>query len=89
VTLTLLDGTTVRLPASRKSEDTTEVRGGGMTGADLVRALLAKGQGAPVDDVLGGASWEVLLATLLQLMLKKGLVADWEFVEAYKKNLGQ
>jgi hypothetical protein len=42
-----------------------------------------------VDDVLGGASWEVLCATILQLMLKKGMVADWEFVEAYKKNLGQ
>ena len=90
VTLTLLDGTTVRLPAQRKGADEAEpVRGGGLTGADLVRALLAKGQGAAVDDVLGGASWEVLCATILQLLLKKGLVADWEFVEAYKKNLGQ
>jgi type IV pilus assembly protein PilB len=91
VTLTLLDGTTVRLPAQRKASDEPEEapRGGGLTGADLVRALLAKGQGAAVDDVLGGASWEVLCATILQLMLKKGLVADWEFVEAYKKNLGQ
>lgn len=90
VTLTLLDGTTVRLPAQRKTSDEPEApRGGGLTGADLVRALLAKGQGAAVDDVLGGASWEVLCATILQLMLKKGLVADWEFVEAYKKNLGQ
>jgi len=90
VTLTLLDGTTVRLPAQRKTNDEPEApRGGGLTGADLVRALLAKGQGAAVDDVLGGASWEVLCATILQLMLKKGLVADWEFVEAYKKNLGQ
>lgn len=90
VTLTLLDGTTVRLPAQRKGPDEAEpVRGGGLTGADLVRALLAKGQGAAVDDVLGGASWEVLCATILQLLLKKGLVADWEFVEAYKKNLGQ
>jgi type IV pilus assembly protein PilB len=91
VTLTLLDGTTVRLPAQRKPSGDAEepLRGGGLTGADLVRALLAKGQGAAVDDVLGGASWEVLCATILQLMLKKGLVADWEFVEAYKKNLGQ
>lgn len=91
VTLTLLDGTTVRLPAQRRPSGEAEepVRGGGLTGADLVRALLAKGQGAAVDDVLGGASWEVLCATILQLMLKKGLVADWEFVEAYKKNLGQ
>jgi len=80
----------VRLPAQRKTSDEPEApRGGGLTGADLVRALLAKGQGAAVDDVLGGASWEVLCATILQLMLKKGLVADWEFVEAYKKNLGQ
>ncbi|MCB9617235.1 MAG: hypothetical protein H6721_16100 [Sandaracinus sp.] len=91
VTLTLLDGTTVRLPAPRKSGEDTEAepRGGALTAADLVRALLAKGQGAAVDDVLGKASWEVLCATILQLMLKKGLVADWEFVEAYKKNLGQ
>lgn len=90
VTLTLLDGTTVRLPATRKGEETPEEpRGGALTAADLVRALLAKGQGAAVDDVLGKASWEVLCATILQMMLTKGLVADWEFVEAYKKNLGQ
>ncbi|MCB9603504.1 MAG: hypothetical protein H6724_07855 [Sandaracinus sp.] len=91
VTLTLLDGTTVRLPAPRKGGEDAEAepRGGALTAADLVRALLAKGQGAAVDDVLGKASWEVLCATILQLMLKKGLVADWEFVEAYKKNLGQ
>jgi hypothetical protein len=29
--------------------------------------------------------WEALFAALLSLLLKKHLIADWEFVEEYKK----
>ena len=31
--------------------------------------------------------WESLFAALLSLMLKKHLIADWEFVDELKKNL--
>ena len=89
VTLTLLDGTTVRLPAKRdEPEEAPAPRG--LTANDLVSALLARAQGADVDDILPpDARWETLMATVLQLLLKKGLVADWEFVEAFKKNQGR
>lgn len=90
VTLTLLDGTTVRLPAPKSSEgdaaEEEEETAGALTASDLVAALLARAQGADVDDVLPDAGWEALFATLLQLLVRKGLIADWEFVEAWKAN---
>ncbi len=91
VTLTLLDGTTVRLPSPTKKAamPDTPPRADNLTASDLVNALLARGQGAQVDDILGeNANWELLFATLLQLLIRKGLVADWEFVEAWKKARG-
>ena len=90
VTLTLLDGTTVRLPSpSGRPAAAAAPRGEDLTASDLVNALLARGQGAQVDDILGpDANWELLFATLLQLLIRKGLVADWEFVEAWKKARG-
>ncbi len=86
VTLTLLDGTTVRLPAPRASDDEEEDAPTTLTANDLVAALLARAQGADVDDVLPDARWEALFGTLLSLLMRKGLIADWEFVEAWKKN---
>lgn len=90
VTLTLLDGTTVRLPSPNKAPAAADpAPRSGLTASDLVNALLARGQGAEVDDILGeNANWELLFATLLQLLIRKGLVADWEFVEAWKKARG-
>jgi type IV pilus assembly protein PilB len=91
VTLTLLDGTTVRLPspAGKSVAADTPSRAENLTASDLVNALLARGQGAEVGDILGeDANWELLFATLLQLLIRKGLVADWEFVEAWKKARG-
>lgn len=91
VTLTLLDGTTVRLPSpsSKPAAPDAPARPDNLTASDLVNALLARGQGAQVDDILGeNANWELLFATLLQLLIRKGLVADWEFVEAWKKARG-
>tara|TARA_B100001179_G_C18235484_1_gene251801 strand:- start:133 stop:432 length:300 start_codon:yes stop_codon:yes gene_type:complete len=85
VTLTLLDGTTVRLPA--KAPATPEPGPRALTASDLVNALLARGQGAEVGDILGEeANWEVLFATLLQLLIRKGVVADYEFVDALEKS---
>jgi len=90
ITLTLLDGTTVRLPAPGSStEDVADDDGpapAALTASDLVSALLARAQGANVDDILPDEKWEALFATLLSLLIRKGLIADWEFVEAWKKN---
>jgi type IV pilus assembly protein PilB len=87
MTLTLLDGTTVRLPAPGKKKK-QEAPSLGLTASDLVQALQARAQGANVDEVLPDAAWEPLFATLLALLVKKGLIADWEFVDEWKKRRG-
>lgn len=83
LTLTLLDGTTVALPATRQVSAPKDER---LTTRDLVLALDARAQGKDVKTVLDGATWESLFATLLSLLLRKGLVADWEFVEEWEKH---
>jgi len=90
VTLTLLDGSTVRLPApgSKRNDAQQAQVEGGLTASDLVSALLARAQGADVSDVLPDQQWEVLFASLLTLLIRKGLLADWEFVEEWKKRQG-
>lgn len=84
MTLTLLDGTTVTLPASPKGQSSPPSER--LTTRDLIQALDAHAQGKDVKNVLGGAGWESLLATLLSLLLRKGLIADWEFVEEWEKH---
>lgn len=81
--VTLLDGTKVQLPEGTK-EAATETPSG-LTSRDLVQALLRRAEGKDVGDILQDAHWETLFATLLSLMLKKGLIADWEFVEQWNK----
>jgi len=97
VTLTLLDGTRVNLPAkssnppkhgqkaaspvAREAED-----GAALTARDLVAALRAIAHGADASEILGEkARWEPLFAALLEVLLKKHLIADWEFVEEFRK----
>lgn len=88
VTLTLLDGTQVNLPAKRKREpsnpapkDTSE-----LTARDMVAALRAVAHGADATEILGeNACWEAMFAALLSLLLKKHLIADWEFVDEFRK----
>jgi type IV pilus assembly protein PilB len=111
VSLTLLDGTTINLPAKRRARVrpapgeggsqppsappptlTTEPPGPeavqGLTARDLVLALRVVAHGADASEVLGSnVSWESLFAALLSLMLKKHLIADWEFVDELKKQL--
>lgn len=83
ITLTLLDGTTVRLPApGAQSRQAPE---DGMTTRDLIAALVARAEGKDVSAALPDARWEPLFAALLTLLLKKGLIADWEFVEEWSK----
>jgi type IV pilus assembly protein PilB len=99
VTLTLLDGTKVNLPAKSvvakkkrlpsdppATEASTTPAGDGLTARDLVAALRALSHGADASEILGeNVRWEALFSALLSLMLKKQLIADWEFVEEYKK----
>ena len=100
VTLTLLDGTRVNLPArtSRPPKETEreaiprpqrrdpDESGGALTARDLVAALRAVTHGADASEILGDqARWEPLFAALLALLLKKHLIADWEFVEEFRK----
>jgi len=100
VTLTLLDGTKVNLPAKsaampkpRLPSDppateapVAEGAAGKLTARDLVAALRAVSNGADASEILGeSVRWEAMFSALLSLMLKKHLIADWEFVEEYKK----
>jgi Type II secretion system (T2SS), protein E, N-terminal domain len=130
VALTLLDGTSVSLPAKRSRRTMSRVGSGArgaalaaslaagaepqgraaegpqtrgrparasdppgsevahMTARDLVKALRAAAQGADASEVLGAdVRWEAVFAALLSLLLKKHLIADWEFVDELKKKL--
>jgi type IV pilus assembly protein PilB len=91
VTLTLLDGTTVRLPApgsgGSETDEDDESRDS-LTASDLIAALVGRAQGADVRDVLPDDKWELLFATLLTLLIRKGLIADWEFVEEWNRRKG-
>jgi type IV pilus assembly protein PilB len=88
VALTLLDGTTLNLPA--RSSSVPPKREGSspavglseqLTARDLVSALRAVAHGADASEILGQTDWEAMFAALLSLLLKKNLIADWEFVE--------
>jgi hypothetical protein len=83
ITLTMLDGTTIRLPAKKKAGDDAHEQS--LTAWDFVQALLAKAEGADVSDILPDDGWEMLIATILSLLLKKRLIADWEFVDELAK----
>ena len=89
VALTLLDGTTIRLPAKGKGEgpvDQGQAPESNLTARDLVAALRAAAHGADASEVLGeDAKWERLFAALLSVLLKKHLISDWEFVEELTK----
>jgi len=94
ITLTLLDGTTVTLPAPGRSPVGRPAPGETRrwTSRDLIRALRAAASGEDMARRLGEeVRWESAFAALLSLLLKKHLVADWEFVEEYdrqRKKLG-
>ncbi len=98
--LTLLDGTTISLPSPRKRrgsapspEETRERKGppgeelsDQLTARDLVSALRAVAHGADASEILGTEPrWEAMFSALLSVMLRKGLIADWEFVEEFRK----
>jgi type IV pilus assembly protein PilB len=101
VTLTLLDGTKVNLPAREAAAQrpapkavssvppatgAAPAEGNHLTARDLIAALRAVSHGADATEILGNdVHWEALFSALLSLLLKKHLIADWEFVEEYRK----
>jgi type IV pilus assembly protein PilB len=90
VALTLLDGTTITLPAQKSRPSSMPPPPGSipdqLTARDLITALRASALGADASEVLGeNHRLEPILAALLSLLLRKGLIADWEFVEELHK----
>ncbi len=85
VTLTLLDGTQLNLPASGTIAGTKGTQPE-LTARDLVEALKAAAEGADASAVLGNdLSWQRVCAALLSVLLRKHLIADWEFVQELRK----
>jgi type IV pilus assembly protein PilB len=84
VNLTLLDGTTISLPAKKKKNDSGPPEK--LTARDFVSALRATAHGADASEILGdNVKWEPIVAAMLSILLRKGLIADWEFVEELRK----
>lgn len=88
LTLTLLDGTQLRLPVRKRAHRTAEsAEGEALTGRDLVAALRAAAHGADVKEILGeNPRWEALFSALLSVLLKKHLITDQELLEELKKS---
>lgn len=85
VALTFLDGTTINLP-SRPNRKEAFGPQEGLTARDFISALRATSHGADAAEVLGEKpQWEPVVAALLSILLRKGLIADWEFVEELRK----
>ncbi len=93
ISLTLLDGTTIAVPAPKKggSKPDIELPAGEepsdqLTARDLVSALRAVAHGADASEILGTEPrWEAMFSALLSILLRRGLIADWEFIEEFRK----
>ncbi len=88
LSLTLLDGTSISIPAPtrRPSKPELEVLSDQLTARDLLSAMRAVAHGAEASDILGTEPrWEVMFSALLSILLRKGIIADWEFVEEFRK----
>jgi type IV pilus assembly protein PilB len=101
VSLTLLDGTTISLPAPpSKQGSQPDVKrppaaatgpqaqefSDQLTARDFVSALRAVAHGAEASEILGAEPrWEAVFSAVLSILLRKGLIADWEFVEELRK----
>ena len=88
--LTLLDGTTIRLPARRRrafndAADTPPSTDEGLNAQDLLAALRAVAHGADAEETLGELRAESILAALLTILLKKQLITERELLETLQK----
>jgi type IV pilus assembly protein PilB len=93
ISLTLLDGTSISIPAPTRKPSRPDVEATPgeefselLTARDLVSALRAVAHGAEAGEILGAEPrWEAMFSALLSILLRKGLIADWEFVEEFRK----
>jgi type IV pilus assembly protein PilB len=96
ISLTLLDGTSISIPGPPKGrgskpeipvpQEAGETMSDQLTARDLVSALRAVAHGVDASDILGTEPrWEAMFSALLSILLRKGLIADWEFVEEFRK----
>ncbi len=99
ISLTLLDGTSISIPAPGKKQPSrpdavakSDSPAGEpavsdqLTARDLVSALRAVSHGVDASEILGTEPrWEALFSALLSILLRKGIIADWEFIEEFRK----
>jgi type IV pilus assembly protein PilB len=94
ISLTLLDGTQISIPAPVKTAPSLrpdapsarEELSDQLTARDLVSALRAVAHGVDASEILGTEPrWEAMFSALLSIMLRKGLIADWDFIEEFRK----
>ncbi len=89
ISLTLLDGTQISLPARTEKPTSSPAASAApeqLTARDVLAALRAASHGVDASEVLGeNARWEALFAALLSLLLKKHLILESEFIDEYKK----
>jgi hypothetical protein len=95
--LTLLDGTTIKLPTAATGGLAAKKRPAGrprsepsphgeLTAADVVAALRAAAHGVDSTDVLGESlRWEKMMAAVLTLLLRKHLILERELLDELKK----
>lgn len=85
VTLTLLDGTEVKLPALEKGPLSNR-EPQKLTARDLIDALRVRARGGDISEVVDETvNWELMFTSLLSLLIKKHLIHDWEFVDEMKR----
>jgi type IV pilus assembly protein PilB len=78
-------GTAGEAPPSQKALPGEEISDQ-LTARDLVSALRAVAHGVDASEILGTEPrWEAMFSALLSILLRKGLIADWEFVEEFRK----
>ncbi|MEM6961815.1 MAG: hypothetical protein AAF550_08755 [Myxococcota bacterium] len=85
MTLTFLDGTSVMLSNPQAHEEQPSAEEPSLTVSELFQALVARDQGQEVSDVLEGAGWERVSACLMKILIRKGLIAEWEFLEEWRR----
>jgi len=93
ISLTLLDGTSISIPAPTRKPSKPDLEAppgeefsDQLTARDLISALRAVAHGAEAGEILGAEPrWEAMFSALLSILLRKGLIADWEFVEEFRK----
>ena len=101
LSLTLLDGTQIRLPSAKRTTgplakapepppepepETAKETETKLTASDLLAALRAASHGVDATEVLGeNLRWEKMMAAVLNLLLKKHLILEKELMDELSK----